>query len=162
ALDARAGLVPLPTTLDQFVTSGGASNGNYTTVAAPNEVETFGGFSYHVSVLQGNPPVLPASQVTLSEFHSGIEAGITFSGACFAPANTIVDYAITYTVTAPPGFSLTDAVLSGTFSTHGGDGSGSVTELFTFPDGSTAALEINSGGKTSDSINFAGVSSILV
>jgi PEP-CTERM motif len=160
--DARAGNVPLPATLDNFV---GANSGNFTTVAAPNEVDTFSQFTYSPSVLLGNPPpvpVLAADQVTLKEFHAGPEAGITFSGAFFAPANTIVDYAITYTVTAPAGHFLTDASLSGAFSTFGGTGSGSVSELLLFPNGTSKSMEISSSGGASDSAMFPGVQSIQV
>ena len=54
---------------------------------------------------------------TISFFFAGIEAGLTFSGAFFAAAGTVVDYSISYVVTAPKGFLINDAVSSGVFST---------------------------------------------
>jgi hypothetical protein len=109
--------------------------------------------------------VLDPSQVGVSEFHLGIEDGISLTGAMFAPKGTIVDYAISYTVTAAPGLSIVDAFLSGVFSTFGGDGSVSIGE--TLFDAHTGALlgtmEASSPpGSVSDSITFAGVTSILV
>lgn len=164
-LDARAGfvsLLPNGATLDNFV---GANSANFTTVAAPNETDTFSNFTYSPSVLIGNPPpvtVLNPNQITLKEFHAGLEGGITFSGAFAVPAGAIVDYAITYTVTAPAGHFLTDASLSGAFGNFGGTGSGSITELLLFPDGSSKSMEISSGGGSSTTVDFAGVTSIQV
>jgi hypothetical protein len=163
-LDARAGfisLLPNGATLDNFV---GANSGNFTTVSSPNETDTFSNFTFTPSVLIGNPPpvtVLTPAGVTLHEYHNGIEAGIQFSGAFFVPAGAVVDYAITYTVTAPLGHLLTDATLSGAFGNFGGTGSGSVTENLVFPNGSSLPMQISSpgGGVT---VNFPGVQSIKV
>jgi len=167
ALDARAAgvLVPLPSTLDQFVVPNGSgtfdSNGNWTTVAAPNETETFSGFTYGTSPI-GSPPV-PAD-ITLREFHAGNEAGLTFSGAFFAAAGTTVDYSISYVVTAPTGFLINDAVSSGVFSTFNGTGSGSIGESIIDPTTglTVATLEISKPGQTSDFVTFPGLNSILV
>src|SRR5262249_4834291 len=128
--DARAGLVPLPSTLDQFV---GANSGNFTQVAAPNETETFSNFTFSSSVAPPGTLSLTADQINMAEFHAGLEAGIEFSGAFFAPANTIVDYKITYLVTAPPGHLLNDAILGVTYNSFGGTGSVSVGESFFNP-----------------------------
>lgn len=157
-MEARAGQILLPTTLDQLLPAG-----NFAVVGP--EPDTFSNFSFSSSAIPPTTPVLDPSQVTVSEFHAGIENGITLSGAMFAPANTIVDYAISYVVTAPAGFTIFDALLSGVFSTFGGTGTVSVGE--TLIDASTLAvlgtLEISSPpGSVSDTINFAGVTSILV
>jgi len=164
ALDARAAgvLVPLPTQLSSFVDPvTGDSNGNTTTVAAPNETETFSGFSYHTSPV-GSPPAV--GDITLREFHAGIEAGLTFSGAFFAAAGTVVDYSISYVVTAPKGFLINDAVTSGVFSTNSGTGTGSIGETIIDPTTglAVATMEISKPGLVSDSATFAGLNSIIV
>jgi len=153
--DARAGQIPLPTTLDKLLPAG-----NFAVVGP--EPDTFSGFSYSTSPV-GSPPA--AMDVTVSEFHLGIENGITFSGAFFAAPGAVVDYAIGYTVTAPAGFSIFDATLSGVFSTFGGTGKVSIGEtLFDAVTGKVlGTMEISSPpGSVSDTINFAGVSSIRV
>jgi hypothetical protein len=163
ALDARAAgvLVPLPSQLNQFVDATGSSNGNFTTVAAPNETETFSGFTYSTSPV-GSPPA--AADITLREFHAGNEAGLTWSGAFNAAAGTTVDYSISYVVTAPKGFLINDAVSSGVFSTFNGTGTGSIGETIIDPTTglAVATLEISKPGQTSDSATFPGLNSILV
>jgi hypothetical protein len=161
ALEARAGSpVPLPATLDNFT---GANSGNF--AVAGTEPDTFSNFTFSASAIPPTTPVLTPAGITVKEFLAGPESGITFSGAMFAPAGTIVDYAISYVVTAPPGFTIFDATLSGVFSTFGGTGSVSVGEtLFNnVTGGLIGTLEIASPpGAASDTINFAGVNSILV
>jgi hypothetical protein len=158
ALEARAGYVPLPTTLDLLLPAG-----SFTTVAAPTETDTFSNFSYSTSPV-GSPPT--AADITVKAFNAGPEAGLTFSGAFNALAGTTVDYSFGYTVTAPAGHFLTDATLSGVFSTFAGTGTGSIGE--TLINAATGAvvgtMEITSGPPivASDTINFAGVSSIIV
>jgi hypothetical protein len=161
ALEVRAGsLVPLPATLDNFT---GANFGNYA-VVGPNP-DTFKNFTFSAGAIPPNTPVLGASDITVSEFHAGIENGITLSGALFAPAGTIVDYAITYLVRVPKKFSISETTLSGVFHTFGGTGAVSVGETLLNPSNGNAigTLEISSPpGSVSDTINFAGVKSILV
>jgi hypothetical protein len=162
ALDARAGLIPLPSTLDQFV---GVNSANFTTVAAPNEIETFSNFTFSSSVIPLGTPSLDASQINMSEFHAGLEAGIEFSGAFFAPANTIVDYKITYLVTAPEGFLINDAILGVTYNSFGGTGSVSIGESFFDPNtglGIGSLSVSNPPGTISASTVFPGIQSILV
>jgi len=156
AVDARAG--SLPTTLDKLIGPPALS------VTTGLEPDTFSNFSFSASAIPPTTPVLTAAGITVSAFGPvGNESGITFSGAMFAPAGTIVDYAFGYTVTAPKGFLINDALLVGTFSTFGGTGSVSVGETLLFPDHSTLALEAASPpGSVSDSVAFAGVSSIVV
>jgi len=159
SLEARAGQIPLPTKLDQLLTG----TGNFALVGP--EPDRFSDFTFSASAIPPSTPVLVPSQVTVSEFHAGIENGITLSGAMFAPAGTIVDYAITYLVAAPAGLSIFDATLSGVFSTFGGTGSVSVGEtLFNADTGALiGTMEISSPpGSVSDTLNFAGVSRILV
>jgi hypothetical protein len=162
AQGARAGFVPLPSTLDQFVDANGA---NFTTVAAPNEIETFSNFTFSSSVIPLGTPALDASQINMAEFHAGLEAGIEFSGAFFAPAGTIVDYKISYVVTAPAGFLINDAILGVTYNSFGGTGSVSIGEsLFDAATGlGIASLNVsNPPGTIGASTTFAGVQSILV
>jgi PEP-CTERM motif-containing protein len=157
ALEARAGFVPLPTTLDKLLPAG-----SFTTVAAPNETDTFSSFSYSSSPV-GSAPA--AADVTVKAFNAGLEAGLTFSGAFFAAAGTVVDYSIGYTVTAPVGHFLTDATLSGVFSTFSGTGSGSIGEtLLNAANGQVVGtLEVSKPGVASDTILLPpGISSIIV
>jgi len=163
-LDARAGVyIPISTqpNLGQFV---GSNYGNFTTVAGANETDTFSNFTYSPSVLIGNPPpvtVLGASGITLKAFDpGGPEAGIQFSGAFFVPAGAIVDYAITYTVTAPAGHLLTDATLSAAFGSFNGTGTGSITENIVYAGGSQQMEVSSPGGSTS--VQLPGVQSISV
>lgn len=159
-MDARAGQITLPATLDNFV---GPNSGNFAVVGP--EPDTFSSFTFSASAIPPTTPVLTPDQITVKEFHAGIENGITFSGAFFAPAGTIVDYALSYVVTAPKGFLINDATLSGVFSTFGGTGTVSVGEtLLNNANGAAiGTLEIASPpGSASDTITFAGVNSILV
>jgi len=162
AQDARAGLVPLPSTLDQFV---GANSANFTTVAAPNETETFSNFTFSSSVIPIGTPALDAAAINMTEFHAGLEAGIEFSGAFFAPAGTIVDYKISYLVTAPAGFLINDAILGVTYNSFGGTGSVSIGESFFDPNTGLGIGSLgvsNPPGTISDSTTFTGLQSILV
>src|SRR4051812_27425089 len=85
SLSARAGQIPLPTTMDQLLPAG-----NFVVVGP--EPDTFSNFSFSSSAIPPTTPVLPPSQLNVSEFHLGVENGLEFSGAMFAPAGTIVDY----------------------------------------------------------------------
>jgi hypothetical protein len=114
ALDARAGLVVLPSTLDQFV---GVNSANFTTVTAPNETDTFLNFAYSTDPTNHAPT--PAN-ITMAEFHAGIEAGITFSGGFFALPGELIDYHLSFDVAAPAGFKITDALLTGVFNIPAG------------------------------------------
>src|SRR5262249_28610810 len=118
AREARAASIPLPAALSQFVNADGSSNGNFTTVQQPNQLDTFSSFSYHTSPV-GSPPA--AANVTLSAFlpPQSNESGITFSGAFGALPGTTVDYAISYVVTAPAGALINDAVLSAAMGNNG-------------------------------------------
>jgi len=158
SLEARAGQIPLPTTLDHLLTP----TGNFALVGP--EPDKFSAFTFNASAIPPGTPVLDPSQVTVSEFHAGIENGISLTGAMFAPAGTIIDYAITYFVAAPAGFSIFDAALSGTFSTFGGTGSVTIGETLIDADtGKTlGTLGISSPpGSASETINFAGATRIL-
>lgn len=158
ALDARAAgtLVPLPTTLDTLLPTG-----NYTTVVGATETETFSAFGYSTSPV-GSAPA--AGDITIHPFVAGPETGLTFNGNFFAAAGTTVDYSIFYTVTAPAGKLINDAVSSGVFSTFSGTGSGSIGETLINPATglAVASLEISKPGSVSDSATFPGLNSILV
>jgi hypothetical protein len=168
ALDARAGFVPLPTTLDQFVNSGGTSNGNYTTVSNPaaGELIKFSSFGYVQAT--GAPPA--ASGVHMTPFTLPPppgQTGIQFSGAFNAPAGVTNDWVLTYTVTElTPGAKLTDAYSSIVGSNNGGTGVISVSETFTTMTGvpiGTLAVGIGGALPATANLNFAtGYTTILV
>ena len=162
ALDARAsGVVPLPTNLGSFVNPDGSSNGNWTTVQQPGELDTFSNFSYSTDPV-GAPPT--AGNITVSAFlpPNSPESGLTFSGGFNALPGQTVDYALSYVVTAPPGHLITDAVLSAAMGNNGGTGSVSIVELLTFPNGSSSSMEVSLPGSSGTSVTFPGVTSILV
>jgi hypothetical protein len=158
ALEARAGFVPLPTTLDQLLIPG-----NFTTVQQPNETETFSGFTYTVNPINSPPP---AANITVNPFlpNIGLESGLVFNGAFNALPGTTVDYGISYTVTAPPGFLINDAFLSAAMGNNGGTGMVSIVELLIFPNGGSQRMEVSlpPSNNSSASLQFAGVPSILV
>jgi hypothetical protein len=159
---ARAGFIPLPTQLDSFVNPDGSSNGNFTTVQAPNELDTFSNFSYSTDPV-GSPPL--ARDITVNPFlppPPSNEGGLQFKGAFAALAGMTVDYALSYVVTAPPGSLITDAVLSAAMNNNGGTGTVSIVELLTFPDGTGASMEVSLPGNSDASLTFPGVQSILV
>jgi len=154
-LNAQAGLIPLPSDLGTLSTPG-----NFTTVPSPVGNLTFSDFTYSTSP-KGSLPVV--GDVSVKDFAAGTENGLQFSGAFTAPAGTVVDYAITYTVTAPQGVLLTNATLSGVFNSFGGTGTVSVGETLINPatGNAFASLSINNGS-ISDTISFAGLNSIEV
>ncbi len=153
---AKAGLIPLPTTLDQLLPAG-----NFAFVGTVPY--TFSNFTFSSSAIPPTTSVLNASAVTVSEFHAGIENGLAFSGSFFAPPGTIVDYAIGYMVTAPAGVNITDATLSSpSLSNFGGTGLVSIAESLVFPDLSFTNQEIDLPGSASSATSFPGVASILV
>jgi len=156
-IETRAGTIPLPTTLDQLLPAGNDA------VVGP-EPDTFSSFKFSSSPIPPTTPVLGASGITVDEFHAGIENGLVFSGALFAPAGTIIDYKISYVVTAPTGSLLYDALLGGTYNIpKGSTGTVSVGEsLFNNATGvGIKSLSINNP-VFSDTTSFAGVTSILV
>jgi hypothetical protein len=114
ALEARAGQIPLPTTLDQLL-----PDGNFVVLSQPpgTEADTISKFSFSSSAIPMGTPLLDPSQVNVRQFGTpfGPSDGLTFSGAFFAPAGTTVDYEINYTITAPKGFNFTDALLGVVF-----------------------------------------------
>lgn len=157
SMNAHAGQIPLPTTLDQLLPAG-----NFVVLSAPpaTEAETFSNFTYSTSPV-GSPPT--AANVTVAQFNLGNENGLAFSGAFFAPAGSIIDYKLSYVVTAPAGFVINDALLAAVYNIPGGTGVVSISEqLFNNVTGaSIGALSIFSPTTTA-SLNFAGVTSILV
>jgi len=158
-VNARAGQITLPTKLDQLLPAG-----NFAVVGP--EPDTYSDFTFSPSAFPSGTPVLPASAINVSEFHLAGENGITFNGAMFAPAGATVDYAISYVVTAPAGFQIYDAELRGTYNRPvDTTGVASVGEsLFNAVTGaSIGKLTISDPpGTISDTLNFAGVTSILV
>jgi len=157
-VDAQAGYVPLPTTLNALLPSG-----SYTTVAG-SETLTFSSFTYSASALPAGTPVPAASSIGVVSFISGKETGFGLTGTLSAAAGTMVDVSISYIVTAPTGQLLNDAVLITTGGNFGGTGQYSVSETLT--NASTFApittLEGSLPGSPGAVKSFAGVSSILV
>lgn len=123
--EARAGSVTLPTALDggltTTTTNSGAiqiatSNGNTATVNGAESL-TFSNFGY-TSTATGTT-AYSATAVSVGAYTVGNETGITFSAGFGSPSGSTQDEAITYTVTAPQGQTLTDALLSVTGSAAG-------------------------------------------
>jgi hypothetical protein len=166
ALDARAGLVPLPTTLDAFTGSNSGVNFAQVSNPAAGELIQFSNFAYTQAT--GAPPA--SSGVTVNAFTLPPppgETGLQFAGAFNSPAGVTNDWVITYQVTElTPGAKLTDAFASITGTNNGGTGNISVSETFTtLTGGQIGTLAVGIGGnlKETNTLNFgAGYTSILV
>jgi hypothetical protein len=146
-LDARAGSEPLS---DLLVPGATFTVGNL----------QFSNFTYTVTP-SGTPPT--AANVTVSSFTSVMgETGITFNGSFNAAAGATSDYAFSYQVTALSG-SISDAYVSITGSTFGGNGFASAGDLITTTTGAPIATQEaflpGSGVGTS---TFSPVTSLLV
>jgi len=170
ALDARAGYVPLPTTLDNLLPTGSGSPPFTVVVGA--ETLTFSNWDYSSSTtVPGPPPVTtpgvpPASIFTVNPFVAGNETGFSLNSTLFAAAGTFVDVAVSYTVTAPAGQLINDAFLSTTGGILGTTGGYSVSETLInavtlAPILAVPPLSANLGSPTVTS-TFAGVNSITV
>jgi len=153
ALEARAGYVPLPTTIDQLTPSGAF------TYNPSNTNLVFSNFQYSAS--SGVP--LP-SAVIVNPFNVGSETGITFNGSFNGNPGTSDDIAISYVVTLSGGGKITDAYLSGDPVVISGTGSASVVEtLYNNANGNALGTMIISDSTTNvATLSFAGVTSILV
>jgi hypothetical protein len=148
AVDARAGQL----TLADLLVPGA-------TIVVPPEPDTFSNFTYSTSPAGSAPS---AADINVNEFHFGAENGITFAGPFQAAPMGVVDYQISYVVTAPAGSSFTDAFLSATFNRPPGTtGTVSIGESLTYTGGSQQLQISQSSGPDTVSIP-AGVSSILV
>jgi len=167
--EARAGSITLPTVLDPGLTTTvlntptaivATSNGNTTTVNGAESL-TFSNFGY-TSTASGTASAFPATSVAVLPFTTGVETGISFVAGWSVVSNGILDMAFTYTVTAPAGQSLTDAILTITGSATG-TGAASVGEtLVNTATGALIGTLTASTGSVQDSISFAGVQSITV
>jgi hypothetical protein len=149
---AQAGQVNLPTSLDHLIVPG-----TYAVV----QPFTFSDFSYFTGP-PGTPP--NAAGVTVSEFHVLPFDGIRFDGAFMGAPGQVVDYVISYLITAPVGALINSAELDGTFDLHGGTGSAGITELLS--DASTgnaiASLSVTNSLPFAAAFNFQGTNSIYV
>jgi hypothetical protein len=157
APDARAGSVPLPTTLDMLLPAG------TTTTVVGAETLTFSQFTYTASsVPTGSAPA--ASSISVNPFTVGTETGFSLNGTLNAPANTLVDLTITYVVTAPKGELINDATLISTGGSFGGTGTYTVDETLVNANNLSQVVGTLSAytGSPVDSISFAGVNSIFV
>jgi hypothetical protein len=155
ALDAHAGSVSLPTTLNNLLPSG------TTTTVMGAETLTFSNFTYSSS--SSPPPGSPgpaASIFTVNPFTVGTETGFTLDGTLNAPANTMVDVSISYVVTAPAGELINDAVL---ITTGGGTGNYLVNETLTNAVTFAPVSSLSASDSSPSQLKtFAGVNSILV
>jgi hypothetical protein len=121
-------------------------------VAIDGCVLQFSNFTYIATPL-GSPP--QAKDITVSQFPGppAGEPGLTFNGVFTAAANTTVDYAFTYKVTALSG-QIIDAFLSASgFTNGGGTGTFSIGETIFGPSGivmSKVPFEVSSMGSSSD------------
>jgi len=158
-LEARAGQINLPTTLDTLLPSG-----TFTEVVGA-ETLTFSNFTYtSSSAPPAGSPGPPASGITVSPFAFGNETGLNFGGTITAAAGFTVNLQISFLVTAPVGEKLNDAVLLTAGSNSGGTGSYAVGETLTDPNtfASFAKLQASLPGNPGDVVKFPGIDSILV
>jgi hypothetical protein len=135
-INAQAG--GLPTTLDTLLVPGAtAVEGNF----------TFSNFGYTTSPANSPPAPADVSVTVLSPPVPGL-TGITFNGAFFAAANTMVDYAISYMITVAPGTpAISDAYLALTGGNFNGTGKIDVSEsLFTSTGAPITTLDASIGG----------------
>jgi hypothetical protein len=158
-VEARAGgQVILPTTLDQLLPAG-----SFALVSSTNETDRFDNFTYSTSPSNAVPQ---ADGVSVSEFHAGIEAGLTFGGAFFALPGQILDYRIGFTVTAAPGHLINDALLSGVFNVPSGAQGFTVHVGETITEHGTgkvlAQFSIDPDNNTGIPVSWAGVQAIDV
>jgi len=162
ALDARASIVPLPTTLNTYLTPtgpfSGTTNGNSTVVAGA-ETLTFSGFGYSSSSTPAGSEISSTAIQLIPYNTSATETGFSITGtALFAPALTNVDVEISYTVTAPKGELINDAFLSTTGGILGTTGGYSVSETLS----NGKSLSANLGSPLPPVITFAGVQSLTI
>jgi len=162
ALDARAGYVPLPTTLDTLLPTG-----NFTK-AFGAETLTFSNLTFSSSSTPTGSAIA-ASSINVGNYAVGNETGFNLTGTLSAPANTVVDVSITYVVTAPTGQLINDAILVTAGGPLGAGGTGTYAVNETLTNAVTfAGIASLSGtnppppGAASDFASFAGVNSILV
>jgi len=166
ALDARAGLIPLPTTLDQFVGSNGSNFAIVTnTNPLPNGAESLKFSQFAYTQATGDPP--DAAHVTVSPFTLGGvpgETGVEFGGAFNAAAGITSDWIIKYRVDElSPGQLLTDAYLKITGGINGGTGMINVSETITDLNGNVLGTLEAFNGHVLDTINFShGVTGLLI
>lgn len=153
-LNARAGVVGLPTTLNNLLPAG--------STAVVGDL-TFSNFGYSTST---PPPT--AAGVTVSPFFlppTGppfVETGIAFTGGFFAPPGGTADYTITYEVTSS-GAPITDAYLGITGGNNGGTGYVDVGETITTLTGApVATLDAFIPGSGISTATFAPETSLLI
>ena len=151
SLSTQAGQIPLPSTFDQLLIPG-----NYAVVG--NLV--FSDFEYSVAPA-GSPPGAAAVNVNpLTQFPG--KEGIQFQGGFFAAAGTVVDYAISYKVTALTGV-IDSAYLSAVGGNLFGDGFFSIDEGYFALDGTDLGHNhIVLGNALSSNVSFEGQTSIIV
>jgi len=159
-IEARAGsLVPLPASLDNFVLG---NFGNFADVANLR----FSDFTYTpTNVVPGGPPPPPAAaNIMVTPFTSVPgEVAICFIGGFFAPAGTIYDYALSYTVTTTDNTLIGDALGVITGGVLNGTGSVSVGEtIFNPATGKSVTLDTSIPGNASDIVTFAGAKTLVV
>jgi hypothetical protein len=159
APDARAGYVPLPTTLDVLLPAA-----NFTTLGSPAAVE-LSNFAYSTTV-SGGATAPPASGVGVSDatgtvFVPAGSYGIKFQSSLTVGPGQTMDVAIQYEVTALSGM-ISGVYLGGNPAVTGG-GSATVTETVKTLGGTTlASLSIVPGSTTDGPVDIAPQTSIVV
>ena len=140
-----------------------ASSNGGTIASAPF---TFSAFDY-TSTATGTGVAYSATGVLVTPFSSSVggvtETGITFSGGFGVGTGGTQDEQIDYTVTAAPGTVITDAYLAITGSATGNAFATVGESLYNHATGLLiGTLSADTPGSTTDSISFAGVTSIDV
>jgi hypothetical protein len=160
AFDARAGSVNLPVALDPGLTTTvlstpaviiATSNGNTTTVNGADSL-TFSNFTYSATAT-GTASAYPATSVAVLPYVSGNETGISFNAGWAASKGGTLDLAISYTVSAPTGRTISDAFLS-IAGAVGGNGYGSVGETLLSGTNTIGSLTATIPGPRSDLLMF--------
>lgn len=124
--------------------------------------KTFSGFTYTGSGF-GGATAIPADGVAVVPEIVGSEIGFLFSAAWSVGAGQGLDSLIGYTVTAAPGWLISDAVLTMGGAAFSGTGIAAVAENLS--NGTDLNVVTHSGGTTpglKSSANFAGVPSLDV
>jgi hypothetical protein len=165
-LEARAAQVILPAQLNAFLPTDPNTFALVPILSLPGNNLRFDTFEYTTSPVN-SPPA--AADVTVSEFHAGVEDGIKFTGAFQAAAPSgMVDYTIAYVVHGPAGLPIIDASLSAVMGIFGGTGTVDIAETLINKDTGAVVghLEVfltPTTSKFSDTMKFtAGVTNLLV
>lgn len=150
-LTAQAGQISLPSGLDHLLIPD-----NYAVVGDL----AFSDFVYEPAPA-GSPPAAAAVNVNPFTAVQGFE-GLQFQGGFFTPAGTIVDYTISYKVTALTG-TIDAAYLAAVGGNLFGDGFFAIEETYYALGGATLGMNsVLLGGSLTSDVSFENQTSILV